>query len=116
VNDSLGHAASEEYIRIACSVFLGVLRDSDAVGRLGNDEFLVVLPDCNTAGAAIIDARIEAAMAQARAESRPFAVSLVRGIATCGEFGKANTDLTSKALVNLADKRMREAKSHSKTA
>jgi diguanylate cyclase (GGDEF)-like protein len=116
VNDSLGHAASEEYIRIACSVFLGVLRDSDAVGRLGNDEFLVVLPDCNAAGAAIIDARIEAAVAQASSEPRPFAVSLCRGVATCGEFGKANPDLTTKALVNLADKRMRETKSHSKTA
>ena len=39
--------------------------------RIGSDEFLVVLPDCDAAGAAIIDARIEA-----RPRPRPTPVSV----------------------------------------
>ncbi len=116
VNESLGHAAGDEYIRIAFSALQSSLRESDTVGRLGGDEFLIVLPDCDAAGAAVIDARINEAVAQASSEPRPFAVSLFRGISTCGEFGKANPDLTTKALLDLADQRMRETKRHSKTA
>ena len=114
VIESLGHAAGEEYIRVAFAALQSCLRESDTVGRLGGDEFLIVLPDCDAAGAAVIDSRIRSAVALASAAPRPFAVSLFRGIATRGEFGKAEP--TTGTLIDLADRRMREAKSHSSTA
>jgi diguanylate cyclase (GGDEF)-like protein len=110
VNDNLGHASGDEYIKIASSILLDSLRDCDTVGRLGGDEFLIVLPDCEFAGAALIDERIEAAVAEINCAPRPFTVSISRGIATCGELKDASNDLSTQALIDLADRRMYEVK------
>jgi diguanylate cyclase (GGDEF)-like protein len=135
VNDNQGHAAGDEYIKIACSAILDSLRDSDTVGRLGGDEFLIVLPDCDAVGAALIDGRIKAALAAANAVPMPFFVSLSRGIATSSELSAAVAEPsaavaepsaaaaalsstkvapTPQALIALADRRMYEAKRRSK--
>ena len=110
INDTLGHAAGDEYIKIAISALLDSLRESDTVGRLGSDEFLIVLPDCDAEGADIIDARIEAAISAANSREKPFSLSISRGIATCGEIKAGCTAVSTKALLELADRRMCEAK------
>ncbi len=47
INDDFGHASGDAALRTASNVFKSALRPYDAIGRIGGEEFLVLLPECN---------------------------------------------------------------------
>lgn len=51
INDSWGHAAGDDVLRGLGRVCRGMVREVDVCGRLGGEEFLLVLPDTDLAGA-----------------------------------------------------------------
>ena len=51
INDVWGHPAGDAALRQAAAVFQSSVRGSDLVGRLGGEEFGVLLSDCDTASA-----------------------------------------------------------------
>ncbi len=46
VNDTYGHAVGDEVIKEIAKRLLEALRTEDAIGRIGGEEFLIVLPSC----------------------------------------------------------------------
>lgn len=46
INDSRGHAAGDDVLRIIASAIAAVVRPYDSVGRYGGEEFLIVAPNC----------------------------------------------------------------------
>jgi diguanylate cyclase (GGDEF)-like protein len=51
VNDTYGHAAGDEVLRVAAETLRAAVRTSDLAARYGGEEFLVIAPQCDLAGA-----------------------------------------------------------------
>ena len=57
-NDSFGHAAGDQVLREFCRVVQNCVRSSDALGRWGGEEFLLILPNSLLSSAAELAERI----------------------------------------------------------
>ena len=64
VNDSLGHMAGDQLLKIIAARIPGVLRSGDVVSRHGGDEFLVVLPDLGEQGPVPVAEKLLATIAE----------------------------------------------------
>ncbi len=62
VNDSLGHATGDVVLKEVAKRLRRVLRPSDTLGRVGGDEFLVLLPDTRLAEAMQLAERLRLAI------------------------------------------------------
>jgi diguanylate cyclase len=65
INDRYGHLAGDEVIQNAAALLHAALREQDVPGRYGGDEFGILLPDTDVAGATAIAERVRAHVAGA---------------------------------------------------
>ncbi len=64
VNDTLGHPAGDALLVTAAQRMVRVIRPDDRIGRLGGDEFLLVLPDTDAEQATTIAQRLREALSE----------------------------------------------------
>ena len=67
INDQYGHAAGDEVLKGVAQICQEAVREIDIVGRIGGEEFSMVLIECDTDGALIVAERIRKQVA-----SHPF--------------------------------------------
>jgi diguanylate cyclase (GGDEF)-like protein len=83
VNDTYGHAVGDRVIRAVAHLLRQRLRKSDQIGRYGGEEFVAVLPECetDTAQKVLDDIRIRFSALRFRHDNQEFACTLSAGIA-----------------------------------
>lgn len=106
VNDALGHAAGDALLVAVAQRARDCVRASDTVGRLGGDEFLVLLPDTDREGARSVAVKLLEALAQ------PFDIGAERVCvsASIGSSFLPGPLLDAQALVGAADEALYAAK------
>lgn len=60
LNDSLGHGAGDQALKALVRALKPCVRDADALGRWGGEEFAILLCDTGLAGAALVAERMRA--------------------------------------------------------
>lgn len=109
VNDQHGHGTGDELLRRLGTLLRKSLRETDLAGRIGGDEFVVVMPQTDLDDARRAAARVlrafhdDPGIATAGGERLPVRASL--GVATLGPDVK-----DAAALVALADEALYDAK------
>jgi diguanylate cyclase (GGDEF)-like protein/PAS domain S-box-containing protein len=108
INDAHGHKVGDELLAATAEMLQATLRASDMAARIGGDEFAVVLPDCDPQTAALVAAKIVAALRRCRleADGGSVNVSASAGVALLGQRGIN----TGADLIAAADHAMYRAK------
>jgi diguanylate cyclase (GGDEF)-like protein len=108
VNDTYGHHRGDEVLRALGNVIRGSIRNLDTAYRLHGDEFMVLLPETDIAGAFVVaeKVRIGAEEVDLAAGSVEMLTSVSIGLVSCPEDGTSADEL-----MLAADRAMYQAKS-----
>jgi diguanylate cyclase (GGDEF)-like protein len=107
INDRYGHLAGDDYLKRIAALFASTLREQDIAGRIGGEEFLVILPETMIDGALQLAVRV-------RKNVEEFVMPLqnqeIRTTISAGvcQYERGIKDV--KELLDLADQAMYEAK------
>lgn len=108
VNDRYGHAIGDSVLRHFAATARQVLRKVDLLGRLGGEEFAVLLPGTDPEGAQQLAERLRQTIASSPARTAVGSIGITVSI---GITLFAPTDLTADAVLIRADRALYRAKS-----
>ena len=103
VNDRFGHASGDDVLRRVAQTAAAALREGDAVGRYGGEEFVVLLPGADAAIACRIAERVRGCIEDSATDVMP-RVTISLGVAM------HQPGMTSERMLALADSALYAAK------
>jgi two-component system, cell cycle response regulator len=114
INDTYGHAAGDEVLRVAAKLLAGSVRSSDLVARYGGEEFVVVASDCPSAVALALAERFRSRLAEHKilARGNDITVTTSAGIAVADR----SRQTSAADLFRQADEALYRAKSSGRNA
>ena len=106
VNDTYGHRCGDVVIKALANTLRNRLRETDMIGRYGGEEFLVVLPHCDTGSAVDLFTDIAEAFSHLtfNCSKEAFSVTLSAGVAAI------NDHVTGDDAVDAADQALYQRK------
>jgi diguanylate cyclase (GGDEF)-like protein len=105
INDSLGHQAGDHCLRTVGAVIARNIRSDDRAGRIGGEEFVIMMPDTASEMARTVGERLRSAIENAEirhADGQPVTVSIGVAVGDAGE--------TVDSLLARADRALYQAK------
>lgn len=105
VNDTLGHAAGDEVLRVLSACIKSCLRQTDTLGRFGGEEYLLLSAETNSEQAEILAERI-----LKRVESTTFDKLLDRTTTISIGIAQMTTESSFEELAQHADQALYQAK------
>jgi diguanylate cyclase (GGDEF)-like protein len=108
VNDTYGHAVGDATLQAAAGLFARTVRQTDVFGRVGGEEFVVLLPETAPAAALIIAERLRQALEQQIVTCEGHSIQVT---ASFGVTGLERTSSVSlEVLTRSADRAVYDAK------
>ncbi len=108
INDTYGHAGGDAALRGLALAVIRAARASDLVGRLGGEEFALLLPDTTEAAALAFAQRLRADVEGLAIPHGDRTIRMTVSIGIAGRRGDDNSDLAS--LLREADEALYDAK------
>ncbi len=108
VNDTYGHQVGDTVLQVLSKVCQDTMRQVDVVGRLGGEEFAVILPETTSEEALEVAERLRESIAKTAVNipvGLPIYFSVSIGVSTL-----SNKDINIDTLLSQADKALYEAK------
>jgi len=107
INDAYGHQAGDEVLKHVATQIQETLRPTDLLARVGGEEFHILLPDTDLAGAGEAAERIRAGIEALEIPALGVILRVTASVG-CAQLGPDGADM--KSLTHTADERLYQAK------
>lgn len=113
INDRYGHLAGDALLKRVAQAAAAGLRSTDSIGRYGGEEFLLVLPETDIAGAAAVAEKVRSLVQRATVPMEDGSLARVTisiGLGTLHDLGPREPKISARDLLAAADRSLYEAK------
>jgi diguanylate cyclase (GGDEF)-like protein len=107
INDFYGHLAGDEYLKDIGELFVRTLREQDIAGRIGGEEFLIILPETAMEGAFQLAVRLRKNIED---HVSNYMNNTIRTTISAGVCQYEHTIKDVNELIDIADQALYEAK------
>ena len=96
INDNFGHQTGDTVLKTTAKTILNILKQGQILGRVGGEEFIVLLPDTKKEQALIIAEKIRKQIRALHFDEPSLRVTVSIGVAVFPKHGTTEKDLLSK--------------------